>query len=171
MPRKAIPIELRFWDCVKKTRGCWLWTMRPRTGYGRAFYNGKTIPAHRASWELHHGPIPVGMKVLHACDNRLCVRPSHLFLGTSRDNTHDMMKKGRASWQLDPTLPLRAGLLAKRRVGEESPKAVLSAEEVFRIRRARHFGSRAEDLAIKYGTAISNIYAIWTRRSWKHLSE
>jgi hypothetical protein len=55
--------------------------------------------AHRMSWEMHFGPIPEGMLVLHHCDVRRCVRPDHLFLGTARDNTRDMIAKGRGFWQ------------------------------------------------------------------------
>lgn len=83
--------------------GCWEWTggVFKDSGYGK-FNGGKgddgkwvTAYAHRASHELHIGPIPAGLSVLHRCDNRLCVNPDHLFLGTQRDNIHDMLAKGR----------------------------------------------------------------------------
>ena len=81
---------------VKKTKKCWIWTAGTRgNGYGTLKLNRKSIDAHRVSWMLTNGIIPDGVWVLHHCDNRLCVRPDHLFLGTPRDNVIDMMKKGR----------------------------------------------------------------------------
>lgn len=78
--------------------GCWQWTGRIRDGgYGRMKLNGKETRAHRVSWLIHKGDIPNGLCVLHRCDNRLCVNPKHLFLGTRRDNYEDMKKKGRHS--------------------------------------------------------------------------
>ncbi len=83
------------WIPVTET-GCWLWTAHVRTkGYGRIIVNCKVKHAHRVSWELHKGPIPDGLCVLHKCDVPSCVNPDHLWLGTDKDNTQDMIKKGR----------------------------------------------------------------------------
>ncbi len=86
----------RFWSKVLKTASCWLWTASEHgKGYGGFKLDGKTQKASRVSYMMAYGKIPEGMCVLHKCDNRKCVRPSHLFLGTVRDNNIDMMKKGR----------------------------------------------------------------------------
>jgi hypothetical protein len=99
-------LEQRFWPKVSRTGSCWLWTAnrtRGRDGSKRYGLIGAgrrgegTLYAHRVSWEIHNGPVPEGLKVLHTCDNPQCVRPDHLFLGTQADNIADMLAKGRRS--------------------------------------------------------------------------
>lgn len=78
--------------------GCWEWTAALYTsGYGQIKVPRKRIQAqaHRLSYAIHKGPIPQGQYVLHRCDNRKCVNPEHLFLGTKKDNAQDMVAKGR----------------------------------------------------------------------------
>lgn len=93
------PLADRFWEKVHKTESCWLWTASVKDGfpYGQIGHPGTRTPrrAHRVSWELHNGPIPAGLFVLHKCDNPRCVRPDHLFLGTQSDNLKDAYSKGR----------------------------------------------------------------------------
>lgn len=85
---------------------CLIWTgsVKP-VGYGQIRHGAKTLYTHRVSWELHFGPVPEGMCVLHHCDVRRCVRPEHLFLGTKADNTADMMAKGRHRFRGLPPKP------------------------------------------------------------------
>ena len=102
-PYRRKTIAERFWPKVNKTDGCWEWTgSRHPDGAGQlqapgSPQHGRGSPLHapRVSWELHYGPIPEGLWVLHRCDNRPCVRPDHLFLGTHDDNMRDMADKGR----------------------------------------------------------------------------
>lgn len=82
--------------------GCWMWTGGSRCNSKGVLYprhwsdNGKSIGAHRFSFELYNGPIPTGMYVCHRCDTPMCVNPEHLFTGTHHENMHDMVSKGRS---------------------------------------------------------------------------
>lgn len=78
--------------------GCWIWMKACiGNGYGNLVIDGKQWLAHRAFWTAYRGPIPHGLSVLHHCDIRTCINPDHLFLGTYKDNSDDMIAKGRRS--------------------------------------------------------------------------
>lgn len=144
---------------VDITPGCWEWTgARKKEGYGATGYRlapGKRrlVHAHKLSWEIHFGPVPVGIQVCHRCDNPPCVNPDHLFLGTQADNIADMIAKGRH--------------VAVR--GAASPHAKLTEEAVSSIRKLRAQGVTLQELAEMYGVALQNISMAANRKSWRHL--
>jgi hypothetical protein len=101
--RPSEPAHVRFWRFVVKDtdeNACWAWTGATHDfGYGLlgsdSGKKGGSIRAHRLSWEMHRGPIPSGMFVLHRCDNPPCCNPAHLFIGDAEDNSKDMWTKSR----------------------------------------------------------------------------
>ncbi len=99
-PRTATVHE-RFWGRVLKTVGCWLWTGAVSShGYGEFIYKGENWRAHKLTWFLTTGEVPVGIErmekvIMHSCDNKRCVNPGHLSVGTQKENIQDMIRKGR----------------------------------------------------------------------------
>lgn len=106
-------VKVRFWAKVIKSDLCWEWSAAlNEAGYGMLGLGGRRdgiIRAHRLSWQIHFGEIAKGLFVCHRCDNRKCVRPDHLFLGTNDDNVADMFSKGRQS-----TPPVHHGIANPR---------------------------------------------------------
>src|SRR5689334_9258304 len=146
----------RFWShvAIKTPEECWVWQLRLIKGYGTFTSDHRTVFAHRYSWELHYGNIPEGLKVLHKCDNRACVNPNHLFLGTSQQNMDDMMAKGRAN----PP------------IGERSGTARLNSKSVLEIRAMYKTGNYTyADLAKLFDVVAATIGDIVRGKIWKHL--
>ncbi|WP_419146536.1 HNH endonuclease signature motif containing protein [Pseudomonas nitroreducens] len=120
---ESTPIHLRFWAHVdrKADDDCWEWTgSKDGHGYGTLSAGGGRPPqkAHRIAFEMAHGPIPAGLVVRHKCDNPGCVNPNHLEVGTQKDNSADMVARGR----LNPIslLNLRPGVSGRRGAGPKS---------------------------------------------------
>lgn len=163
--RKAIE---RFWKFVNMTDGCWLWTgLVGKDGYGRIRpgTGTKKVRTDRFSYELHRGPIPEGMFVLHTCDIRPCVNPAHLFLGTSRDNIDDMVTKGRSLKGRDPFSKCQE----QRVRGERHGQAKLTAEQVVEIRRRRANGEICRSIAEAFGLSKKTVQYICSGKAWKHI--
>lgn len=142
MPKPIRPLADKFWERVTKSQnGCWPFNnAKTESNYGYVVHDGKNIVASRVSWELHFGPIPDGLFVLHECDNPPCVNPDHLFLGTQADNVADMISKGRQSSPEQRSNP-----------GEENGMAKVTDGQRDEMVRLRSLGWLRKDLAIKYG--------------------
>lgn len=139
-----------FWKQVEKTPTCWNWTgYQTNNGYGRHYIgNQKKIVAHRFSYALQFGQIPDDSLVCHTCDNRLCVNPAHLFIGSQKDNMADMVSKERQSR------------------GEGTYQSKLTDNDVLEIRQSP---LRQFELARKYGVDKNTIRYIIRGETWKHL--
>lgn len=168
--RGQVDFEKKFWKKVDKSgRGqdaCWLWTGAKATqksgGHGTMCLGGQ-LPdycdgnqprlgyAHRISWVLHFGPVPAGKRVLIRCNNPLCVRPTHLFLGTSKEIATKRVRSGRQT------------------KGEGHGRSKLTHKQVQEIRyRHANEGESHKALAREYGVHPTSIYAIVHRINWKY---
>ena len=144
----------RFWRKVEKSDGCWLWKGRSMTvgyGYFSTDSGRRHGYAHRFSWELHNGPIPAGLCVLHKCDVRLCVNPDHLFLGTRTDNSDDKTRKGRVPR------------------GGDHWKSKLTEDQVLDIKDWIADGIQHHLIARHFGVCRQTVTSISTGRIWKHV--
>ena len=145
-----------FWQKVDKrgTDECWPWKgAKQRAGYGHfRTPEGKTITSSRFAWVLANGAIPDGMHALHRCDNRACVNPAHIFLGSHKQNMDDCKAKGRHT------------------KGEETKRNKLTeaqAREVLLLKGRARAEALARDLSVNPGT----IHAIWRGDTWRHINE
>lgn len=151
----------KFWSKVLKSDSCWTWTDRPVAGgYGRFRPVGGTwISAHRFSWMLHYGQIPSKIFVCHHCDNPICVRPEHLFLGTPLENAQDRVAKGRSRYT------------PHGKKGESNASSVLTDDQVRAIRQLAERGIGCAIIARIAGISKTRLQQIVKGKAWTHLLE
>jgi len=156
--RIGIEARLSAQSMPEPNSGCVLFTgpVSGQNGYGVIGRGGRgagTVGAHRAAWELAHGPVPSGLCVCHRCDVRLCINPHHLFIGTRAENQADMRAKGRAA------------------SGRRNARAKLTEAQVSQIVavRAANRGRRcwgAKELAAEFGVSSTAVEHIAAGRRW-----
>jgi len=147
----------RFLAKVKINRNteCWEWhAALTKTGYAKFGLPGpqgqKTVRGHRYSWEVRYGKIPDDLLVCHRCDNRICVNPSHLFLGTQVDNMHDSTSKGRSV--------------------NGDGYGVMDENKVRTILAGTFKGETQDQIASRFGVSRQLIQKILARKKWKYVT-
>jgi hypothetical protein len=161
LARRDVSVE-RFWSKVDKVGAvpahrpelgpCWVWTdSLDSSGYARFWLTGRKgnrVLVHRYSYELQHGAEPTGQLVLHECDNRACVNPSHLRAGSYHDNSQDAVAKGRHAH------------------GEKTPISKLNDQAVREIRAS---SEGIYKIAARYSVTPTTISFVRNRKIWKHV--
>lgn len=153
----------RFMKYVNKTDSCWLWigSNDGKRGYGKFSYIGKRFNSHRFSYMVHKGEIPKGMCVCHSCDVPSCINPEHLFIGTYKQNSQDMVDKGRQNSVK----------------GTKQGLSKLTEEQVLEIRKKYIYcknrilssGYSIPKLSKEYNVSIDTIWNIIHKKTWKHI--
>lgn len=131
--------------------GCWIYKVGKR--YGKMKIGDKCISAHRFSYEFHKGKIEEKMVICHTCDNKLCVNPNHLFIGTQKDNIQDMLSKDRAN----------------RPKGSRHHWSQLNEKQVLEIKERLYKYEGVTQLAKEFGVSHCVVEQIRIRKSWKHI--
>lgn len=143
-----------FWSRVRKSDGCWEWVgARSDVGYGHLRFANKLHLTHRLSYEIHVGPIPIGLEICHRCDNPPCCNPAHLFAGTHSENMLDGSSRGRVGGK-GTTRGVRHGV------------SKLNDELVRAIRSSPLNGPAA---AKEFVVSTCTIYRVRKRLLWKHV--
>lgn len=146
----ASDTKRRFWNKVIKTPTCWIWTGAfDRSGYPMVTIGGKNFLGHRLSWEWgHRKKIPPGYVIRHKCNNKKCVRPTHLRPGTQQSNIDDRVKADRSA------------------KGEQNGRAKLTKKDIKVIKRLKRKGMTEGAIAKLLGVSRSSISHILHQRSW-----
>lgn len=154
-PEARENLERRFWPkvVVGADTDCWPWVAKARHpyGYGRMTAGrGVHLKAHQIAWSLKNGPIPIGLLVLHSCDNPSCCNPSHLSVGTQKANMAGAKERGRS---LAPPV----------HKGEANHNSKLTNKQIAAIRADQR---SAEAIAVDYGISSKTVYRIrWGKRT------
>ncbi len=146
-------LEERFWLKVDMLGSCWEWRGKIlKNGYGCLPFHKSYFLTHRVSWELSHDYSPGDLEVCHSCDNRRCVFPGHLFLGTQLDNMRDAVNKGRMNTPR----------------GEDSGNSKLTWQDVREIRRLRvEHGLLHKEIASRFRISTKQVTVILNNQQWK----
>ncbi len=166
----------RFWSKVTilLEDECWPWKAKSkkRRGYGQFKWNGKQLAASRMAYALTHASAPAGILVMHTCDNPPCCNPLHLILGTHKDNTQDMLLKGRSKFVPCNSRHFNIGKWRATHLsskGSLHPGAKLNEEQARRIKAELARGVRGIDIAKAFGCSVHTVSNINRGKQWKHV--
>lgn len=145
--------KIKKYTKINKKTGCWEWQRYLSKGYGMMIYKGRATGMHRISWIVFKNENPGELFVLHKCDNRKCINPDHLFLGTQKDNIKDMYNKGR------------------NKCNATYGNTKLTEEQVLEIRKIDKKLHTCIEIGKKYGVNATAINKIQRRKTWKHIPQ
>ena len=141
----------RYWRNVRKTEGCWEWTgVKFQSGYGRIKANKRQHIASRMAYLIEHGEIDDSLCVLHSCDNRACVNPSHIRQGTRGENAKDCVSRSRQC------------------IGERNGCSIATEQQVLTIRKDCKTKT-IKQIATEIGMSYAFVWDVVRRRSWRHI--
>jgi HNH endonuclease len=160
-----------FWHAARVNAvGCWIWQGRTHRGYGYVYWGGRQWRVHRLAYVMTNGPIAPGLCICHACDERACVNPDHLWLGTQADNRRDCVDKDRQARGIRHGAYTQPG---SRRRGTRNGRARLIPSDIAAIRARyqpfnRTGGPTTIGLAREFGISQSQCWRIVNQQSWRH---
>lgn len=167
---------IRFWSKVDRREDdeCWPWiaASADRAGYGVFKLHGRSLRAHRVALALSLGIVPDGLLTMHRCDNPPCCNPKHLIVGTSKENTADMLTKGRNNFTPCDSAHFNIGEWRARNLpfkGSSHPMAKLTEKTVRQIKLARANGISGVDCATAFGCSTYTVSNINLGKQWRHV--
>jgi len=160
--KRYISLLFRFWSRVDFKDGCWEWLGTCyQNGYGQLRNENSVIEsAHRLSWRIHFGEIELEKCICHSCDNRICVNPKHLWLGTLKENSKDAVSKGRhiSGFKLKPNAVPH---------GVNHHCAKLNPSLVSQIKQLRSENMSYREIGDRFCVNPQTVWNAVNKRSWK----
>lgn len=158
MPKIDLKKSQAFWGKIKQNScGCWIWQGSLSGKYGKSVWKvdnvRKHFLSHRVAYFLYYLQDPKASLVCHRCDTPLCVNPLHLFLGTAKDNSMDMVNKGRSDY----------------RKGESNPHSKLIEDNIRQIRQMYANGESQSKIATFFGIGTHTVSRIVNYKRWSHI--